>query len=148
GSDSDGVTAHIPVKYLNQVDNTGFDWQIPGLRDELVTALIRSLPKPLRRNFVPVPDNAAHARGGLDPEDGSLPEALAAELTRMSGERIKASDFDMGRVPDHLRLTFRAVDYRNLTLSESKDLEKHRASLKSRSRTACATYAKHEQTSG
>src|SRR5699024_4821964 len=87
GSDSDGVTAHIPVKYLNQVDNTGFDWQIPDLRDALVTALIRSLPKPLRRNFVPVPDNAAHARGGLDPEDGSLPEALAAELTRMSGER-------------------------------------------------------------
>ena len=148
GSDSDGVTAHIPVKYLNQVENIGFDWQIPGLRDELVTALIRSLPKPLRRNFVPVPDNAAHARGGLDPEDGSLPEALAAELTRMSGERIKATDFDLDRVPDHLRLTFRAVDDRNRTLAESKDLEKLRAKLKPRLREAIATEAKGVERGG
>ena len=148
GSDSDGVTAHIPVKYLNQVDNTGFDWQIPGLRDELVTALIRSLPKPLRRNFVPVPDNAAHARGGLDPQDGSLPEALAAELTRMSGERIRASDFDLERVPDHLRLTFRAVDDRNRTLAESKDLEKLRAKLKPHLREAIATEAKGVEKKG
>ncbi|WP_017614995.1 ATP-dependent RNA helicase HrpA [Nocardiopsis salina] len=148
GSDSDGVTAHVPVKYLNQVENKGFDWQIPGLRDELVTALIRSLPKPLRRNFVPVPDNAAKARGGLDPSDGSLLEALAAELGKMSGERIAADDFDLTRVPDHLRITFRAVDDKHRTLAESKDLEKLRVKLKPRLREAIVTEAKGVERKG
>ena len=142
GSDSDGVTVHVPVKYLNQVEDKGFDWQIPGLRDELVTALIRSLPKPLRRNFVPVPDNAAKARGGLDPADGSLLDALAAELTQMSGERVSRADFDLDRVPDHLRITFRAVDDEQRKLAESKDLEKLRVKLKPRLREAIVTEAK------
>ncbi|MFD6949210.1 ATP-dependent helicase [Nocardiopsis sp. TSRI0078] len=148
GSDSDGVTAHIPVKFLNQVENTGFDWQIPGLRDELVTAMIRSLPKPLRRNFVPVPDHAARARGGLDPYAGPLTEALAAELTQMAGERISPSDFQLDRVPDHLRITFRAVDDRGRTLAESKDLEKLRAKLKPRLREAISAEAKGVERKG
>ncbi|MEU2949399.1 ATP-dependent RNA helicase HrpA [Nocardiopsis alba] len=149
GSDSDGVTAHIPVKFLNQVENTGFDWQIPGLRDELITAMIRSLPKPLRRNFVPVPDHAARARGALVPYEGSLTEALAAELTRMAyGERVRAEDFQLDRVPDHLRITFRAVDDRKRTLAESKDLEGLRAALKPRLREAIATEAKGVERKG
>lgn len=148
GSDSDGVTARVPVKFLNQVEDTGFDWQIPGLRDELVTALIRSLPKPLRRNFVPVPDNAARARGGLVPYSGPLAEALAAELTQMAGERIRPSDFDLEKVPDHLRITFRAVDDRGRTLAESKDLEKLRAKLKPRLREAISAEAKGVEKKG
>ena len=149
GSDSDGVTAHIPVKFLNQVENTGFDWQIPGQRDELVTALIRSLPKPLRRHFVPVPDNAARARGALNPYEGSLTEALAAELTVMAyGERVRPEDFQLDRVPDHLRITFRAVDDRGRTLAESKDLEQLRAKLKPRLREAIATEAKGVEKKG
>ncbi|MEU3022369.1 ATP-dependent RNA helicase HrpA [Nocardiopsis alba] len=149
GSDSDGVTAHIPVKFLNQVENTGFDWQIPGLRDELITAMIRSLPKPLRRNFVPVPDHAARARGALVPYEGSLTEALAAELTRMAyGERVRPEDFQLDRVPDHLRITFRAVDDRKRTLAESKDLEGLRAALKPRLREAIATEAKGVERKG
>ncbi|NJP17285.1 ATP-dependent RNA helicase HrpA, partial [Streptomyces thermoviolaceus] len=55
GADADGVTVHIPLQVLNQVTGEGFDWQIPGLREELVTELIRSLPKPIRRNYVPAP---------------------------------------------------------------------------------------------
>jgi ATP-dependent helicase HrpA len=55
GADADGVTVHIPLVELNQVAAAGFDWQIPGLREDLVTALIRSLPKSVRRNLVPVP---------------------------------------------------------------------------------------------
>ncbi|MED9964847.1 MAG: ATP-dependent RNA helicase HrpA, partial [Haemophilus parainfluenzae] len=58
GSDADGVTVHIPLPLLNQVEMTGFDWQIPGLREELVIALIKSLPKSYRRNFVPAPNYA------------------------------------------------------------------------------------------
>ncbi|MGW8529644.1 ATP-dependent RNA helicase HrpA [Nocardiopsis sp. NPDC055824] len=152
GSAADGVTAHIPLKFLNQVENTGFDWQIPGLRDELVTALIRSLPKPQRRFFVPVPDNAAQARAGLTPYEGTLTGALAAELTRMAqprgGDRIPESAFELDRVPDHLRITFRAVDDRNRTLAESKDLEQLRAKLKPRLREAISAEAKGVEKKG
>ena len=59
GADADGVTVHVPLQVLNQVTSEGFDWQIPGLREELVTELIRSLPKPIRRNYVPAPNFAA-----------------------------------------------------------------------------------------
>ncbi|MFL1380680.1 ATP-dependent RNA helicase HrpA [Nocardiopsis protaetiae] len=148
GSDSDGVTAHIPLKVLNQVEADGFDWQIPGLRPELVTALIRSLPKPLRRNFVPVPDNADRALGGLTPYEGTLTAALAAELTRMAGERIGADAFDLTRVPDHLRITFRAVDDRGRALAEDKDLERLRAKLKPRLREAISAEAKGVEKKG
>lgn len=58
GSAADGVTVHIPLSLLNQVKEEGFDWQIPGLREELIIALIKSLPKSLRRNFVPAPNYA------------------------------------------------------------------------------------------
>ncbi|MBB6120692.1 ATP-dependent RNA helicase HrpA [Nocardiopsis algeriensis] len=148
GSDADGVTAHIPLKYLNQVESEGFDWQIPGLRADLVTALIRSLPKPLRRNFVPVPDSADRALAGIGPQDGPLPEALAAELTRMAGERIPADAFQLDKVPDHLRITFRAVDGRNRTLAEDKDLERLRAKLKPRLREAISAEAKGVERKG
>ncbi|MEV2277993.1 ATP-dependent RNA helicase HrpA [Nocardiopsis sp. NPDC049922] len=148
GSAADGVTAHIPLKVLNQVEADGFDWQIPGLRDDLVTALIRSLPKPLRRNFVPVPDNAARAIAGLVPYEGSLVDALAAELTRMAGERVPANAFELDRVPDHLRITFRAVDGRNRSLAEDKDLERLRAKLKPRLREAISAEAKGVEKKG
>lgn len=59
GTDADGVTVHIPLAILNQVQNVGFDWQVPGLRHELIVALIKSLPKPIRRNFVPAPNYAS-----------------------------------------------------------------------------------------
>src|SRR5688572_28522046 len=58
GAAADGVTVHIPLAVLNQVTSDGFDWQVPGLRAELMTALIRTLPKALRRHFVPAPDRA------------------------------------------------------------------------------------------
>lgn len=58
GADADGVTVHVPLQVLNQVTDEGFEWQIPGLRAEVVTELIRSLPKPIRRHYVPAPNFA------------------------------------------------------------------------------------------
>ncbi len=77
GSEQDGVTVHIPVDRLNQVTPDGFDWQVPGFREELVTALIRSLPKGIRRNLVPAPDHARAVLPELDPTSGA-----AAPVTR------------------------------------------------------------------
>ncbi len=87
GTEADGVTVHIPLPVLNQVRPDGFDWQIPGLRRDLVTALLRSLPKATRRNFVPVPDYAAALLAALpsQPCPAPLVDELAAALRALTG---------------------------------------------------------------
>ncbi|MFH8678845.1 ATP-dependent RNA helicase HrpA [Streptomyces lydicus] len=136
GADADGVTVHIPLQVLNQVSSEGFDWQIPGLREQLVTELIRSLPKPIRRNYVPAPNFAARFLDSTVPLQGSLTASLAAGLQRMVGVPVGAADFDQGRIPDHLKITFRVVDERRRKLAEAKDLEALRLQLKPKTRAA------------
>ncbi|WP_344637351.1 ATP-dependent RNA helicase HrpA [Kitasatospora cystarginea] len=129
GSDADGVTVHIPLPVLNQVTSEGFDWQIPGLRAELVTAYIRSLPKAIRRNFVPAPDFAAAALKQVKDRQEPLLPTLERILHRMSAIPIPADAWDDSRIPDHLKVTFRVVDGKR-KLAESKDLEDLRLKLK------------------
>ncbi|WP_033217337.1 ATP-dependent RNA helicase HrpA [Kitasatospora phosalacinea] len=129
GSDADGVTVHIPLAVLNQVVSEGFDWQIPGLRAELVTAWIRSLPKAVRRNFVPAPDYARAAMRELTDRQEPLLPTLERVLHRMSGLPIPPEAWDEERVPDHLKVTFRVVDGKR-KLAESKDLEELRRKLR------------------
>ncbi|MEV5484156.1 MULTISPECIES: ATP-dependent RNA helicase HrpA [Streptomyces] len=136
GADADGVTVHIPLQVLNQVTAEGFDWQIPGLREQLVTELIRSLPKPIRRNYVPAPNFAARFLDSTVPLQGALTTSLAAGLQRMVGVPVEAADFDTGKVPDHLKITFRVVDERRRKLAEAKDLEALRLQLKPKTRAA------------
>ncbi|WP_344446855.1 ATP-dependent RNA helicase HrpA [Kitasatospora nipponensis] len=129
GSDADGVTVHIPLPVLNQVTSEGFDWQIPGLRAELVTAYIRALPKAIRRNFVPAPDFARAALREMTDRQEPLLPTLERILHRMSGLPIPPEAWDDERVPDHLKVTFRVVDGKR-RLAESKDLEELRLALK------------------
>ena len=81
------MTVDVPLATLNQVRGETFAWQVPGLRQELVTELIRSLPKQLRVNFVPAPDVARAALAALEPADGDLLDVLSRELTRLRGVR-------------------------------------------------------------
>jgi ATP-dependent helicase HrpA len=128
GSDADGVTVHIPLPVLNQVTDEGFDWQIPGLRAELVTAWIRSLPKAVRRNFVPAPDYAAAALRAVKDRQEPLLPTLERILHRLGGVTVPPEAWDDERVPDHLKVTFRVVDGKK-RLAESKDLEELRRTL-------------------
>ncbi|MFI0718379.1 ATP-dependent RNA helicase HrpA [Streptomyces sp. NPDC021224] len=136
GADADGVTVHVPLQVLNQAVPDGFDWQIPGLREQVVTELIRSLPKPIRRHYVPAPNYAKafleRAVAGPDP----LPSVLARELQRMVGVPVAAEDFDLAKVPDHLKVTFRVLDERRRTVAEDKDLEALKLRLKPKTRAA------------
>ncbi|WP_370892402.1 ATP-dependent RNA helicase HrpA [Janibacter sp. GXQ6167] len=129
GSQTDGVSVHIPVEVLNRIDAEGFDWQVPGLRGDLVTALIRALPKATRRHFVPAPDHAAAALREIDPERGSITEELRRVLRERTGVTVAPGEFDIARVPDHLRVTFRVEDRRRRVLGEGKDLEVLRTEL-------------------
>ena len=141
GADADGVTVHIPLQVLNQVTDEGFDWQIPGLREELVTELIRSLPKPIRRNYVPAPN---FARAFLDravPLQEPLTATMTRELRLMVGVPFEADDFDLSKVPDHLKVTFRIVDERRRKLAEDKDLEALKLRLRPKAREALSQAA-------
>ncbi|KDN74643.1 ATP-dependent helicase [Streptomyces olindensis] len=141
GADADGVTVHIPLQVLNQVTDEGFDWQIPGLREELVTELIRSLPKPIRRNYVPAPNYAKAFLDKAVPLQEPLTTTMARELRLMVGVPFDADDFDWSKVPDHLKITFRIVDERRRKLAEDKDLEALKLKLKPRARKALSQAA-------
>ncbi|PLR36650.1 ATP-dependent RNA helicase HrpA [Chimaeribacter arupi] len=130
GADADGVTVHIPLPLLNQVEEQGFEWQIPGVRRELIIALIKSLPKPVRRNFVPAPNYAEAFLARTTPLAMPLLDALEKELRKMTGVTVSREDWQWDQVPDHLKITFRVVDEKNKTLREGKDLAALRSQLK------------------
>ncbi len=122
GEAADGVTVHIPLPILNQVEPQGFDWQIPGLRHELLVALIKALPKQLRKNFVPAPNYASALNQALNPDSGPLLDSIEKQLKRMSGVTIPRESWELNQVPDHLKITFRVVDDKGRKVAESKDL--------------------------
>ncbi|CAO96717.1 ATP-dependent RNA helicase HrpA [Erwinia tasmaniensis] len=130
GADADGVTVFIPLPVLNQVEESGFEWQIPGVRRELVIALIKSLPKPLRRNFVPAPNYADAVLARVTALDAPLLDSLEREFRRMSGVTLERESWQWDQVPDHLKITFRIVDEHNRRLAEGKDLAALKVQLK------------------
>jgi ATP-dependent helicase HrpA len=122
GAAADGVTVHIPLDVLNQIDGDGFDWQVAGLREDLAIALLKSLPKATRRHFVPTPDHARSALAAADPAAGHLTDELAHALGELTGVRVPFAEWDWSRVPDHLRITFRVEDPNGKVVGEGKDL--------------------------
>ncbi len=131
GEPEDGVTADIPLAALARVDGDELGWQVPGRREELVTELIRSLPKELRREFVPAPDVARAVVARLGEPHGNLLDALGAELGRLGGVRIPRDAWDESRLPAHLRMTFRVTDG-DRELARGKDLDALRRELRPR----------------
>jgi ATP-dependent helicase HrpA len=153
GTDTDGVAIDIPLTALNQARPEEFSWQVPGLRLELVTELIRSLPKALRRQLVPAPDVAREVLAALDgpasgnpAAGGDVRDVLARQLLRLRGVRVPADAFDLDKLPSHLRMTFRIVDDGRV-LATGKDLAalqrqmrpKLRATLSARASTLTRT---------
>ncbi|MFI1459675.1 ATP-dependent RNA helicase HrpA [Nocardia carnea] len=129
GQADDGVTVRIPVAQLAHVRAVGFDWLVPGLRAELAAALIKTLPKQLRRTVVPAPDFATAALAALTARAEPLRAGLARELTRLAGIPITAADLNPAALPDHLRMTFAAVDTDGRILDTSKSLAELRTRL-------------------
>lgn len=132
GTDADGVTVHIPLPLLNQVEMTGFDWQIPGLREELVIALIKSLPKSYRRNFVPAPNYAQAFLSRSVPLEKPLLDTLIYELRRMTGVTVEAEHWNWEQIPSHLKMTFRVVGENAKKIAESMNLDELKFNLKDR----------------
>ena len=138
----DGVAVQVPILFLNQLSPEPFRWQIPGLRHELVTALIKSLPKAIRRNFVPAPDVARAACAALEedysPATDELIPSLALVLRRLRGVVVEPEAFNWDAVPEHLKMGFQVRNARNKILGESKDLRALQQQLHKEIRSALA----------
>lgn len=139
---TDGIAVQVPVLFLGQLEPAPFEWLIPGLREELVTALIKSLPKQIRKNFVPAPDVARQAVEKLNadysPATDSLTEALALVLRRLRGHVVNPAEFNWDAVPEHLRFTFQVRNHQNKILGEGKDLVELQGLLHAEIRSALA----------
>lgn len=122
GDPLDGVTVMVPIPMLAGLDTEGFDWLVPGLRLELVTELIRSLPKALRRTVVPAPEFAERALDRLIPYEGSITQQLADVLRELGGQGINATDFQASKLPAHLRMNYGAIDKRGKIVDSDRDL--------------------------
>jgi len=122
GAADDGVTVHVPLTALGELRPIGFDWLVPAFRLELVTALLRSLPKELRKPLVPVPDVAAAVLQRMKPRSKPLLDALSRELEALRGVRIPQTAWDVRRLPAHLRMTFAIEDDRGRVIAEGDDL--------------------------
>ncbi len=139
GTEDDGVTLLIPLAALNQVPETPCQWLVPGLLEEKVTALIKTLPQSVRRAFVPVPEFARAATQALLPSpaggvgDGGqsqpVTDALADFLTRTTGQAIPRDAWRPEALPPHLAMNFRVLDERNRILAEGRDLAALRGKL-------------------
>ena len=140
-AESDGVTVHIPLPLLNQIEPEGFDWQIPGLRHELVISLIKALPKATRRNFVPAPNYAEAFLARAEPFKKPLLQSLSDELRKMTGVTIAPELWDLSQLPSHLKMNFKVVDVKGKTLSESEDLDALKFQLKDEVKTALSHIA-------
>jgi ATP-dependent helicase HrpA len=141
GADADGVTIDIPLKTLNQASPEEFSWQIPGLRLELVTELIRVLPKTLRRELVPAPDLAREILATVaGPTSSDIRDVLSRELHRLRGVRVPPDAFDLEKLPPHLRITFRIMDGQKV-VAAGKDLAALKRQLRPKVRATLSARA-------
>ena len=150
GSAADGVTVHVPLAALGAVRETNFEWLVPAFRRELVETLLRGLPKPLRRPLVPIPDAADALLAEITPRSGPLLEVLAGAIERLRGVRISASDWSLGDLPTHLRMTFSIEDEDGTVLASGGSLDalrdQLRPALKARLEHAVPAFARHGMT--
>jgi ATP-dependent helicase HrpA len=141
GAVDDGVTIDVPVATLNRVAADDFSWNVPGVRHDLVTALIRSLPKNLRVSFVPAPDRAREFLATTPPGEEPLLDALERWARSTTGVVIPREAWDWSKVPAHLQPTYRVVDDAGQERARGKDLDRLKAPLRGQFEEALAAVA-------
>jgi ATP-dependent helicase HrpA len=141
GAADDGLTIDVPVATLNRVDAGDFSWNVPGVRRELVTSLIRSLPKNLRVSFVPAPDKAREFLAATPPGEEPLLDALERWARSTTGVVVPRDAWDWSRVPAHLQPTYRVVGDDGAEQARGKDLDALKAPLQGRFADALAAVA-------
>ena len=148
GAPDDGVTVHVPLEEMAQIAPAEFEWLVPGLRHELVTTLLRGLPKDLRRGLVPVPETATAVLEGVRPRREPLLRALERELERRRGVRVERSQWNVAGLPEHLRAKFQVEEDGGAVLAVGHDLDALREQLRPKLRAELAAAAPELQATG
>ena len=129
GESDDGITISVPQEGLNQLDSRRLGWLVPGLIEQKITALIKSLPKELRRMFVPVPDTTKEVLKQIKFGEGNVTDAMATILSKLSGQRVNAEDFREDDLPTHLRINIKVVGAQGKQLAVGRDVDELRNKL-------------------
>ncbi|BAN01515.1 ATP-dependent RNA helicase HrpA [Ilumatobacter coccineus] len=148
GEPLDGVTVHLPLSGLNQITDDGFDWHVPGNRDDVVEQLMRSLPKPIRRELVPFNDTVDLVLDRLGAPNGRLVDRLAEIVSEISDVRVSGADFDPTVLDPHLRLNIVVSDDAGEVHDVGTDLAAIKARLVSATRESVAAAAPIEERRG
>ncbi len=148
GSAHDGVTVHVPLKRLMGLSSAGFEWLVPAMRPELVEALIRSLPKDIRKQLIPVPEVADSVLKRLQPRSAPLLEALTAEIEAQRGVRIPPNAWDLSRLPVYLKMTFSIEDEQGKVVAAGQDLAALREKVRPSLRRALAAATRKLESTG
>ncbi len=125
----DGITLVTPVAGLHMLNPQRCEWLIPGLLQEKIVALIKSLPKQLRKNFVPAPNYAEACVEALQPSDVALCSAVAGHLKKMTGVQIPYDAWDINNISDHLLMNFRVIGSDGGVIEEGRNLQSIKNSL-------------------
>ncbi len=141
GDEADGVTLRVPLALLNAIPAARCEWLVPGLLQDKAAALIRSLPKALRRNFLPAPEFARAFVEAEATRDEPLAVALAAFLKRVTGVEVDAANLDAGALAAHLSMRFDLRDEHGRPLAQGRDLEALRGKFGSHAREAFSQHA-------
>lgn len=136
GNEDDGITITVPQAALKQLTSGRLGWLVPGLLEDKIVALIRSLPKAIRRNFVPAPDVAKRVLKELQFGQGSFLAAVAEALVRVGGESVAAADFQTEKLPHHLHINVRVVDDGGQVLARGRDVDELQRELGQESQSA------------
>jgi len=143
-SERDGVTLNVPLMALRQIPARRLEWLVPGLLREKCIALVKGLPKALRRNFVPVPDFVDAALANLQPGNEPLAIKLGEQLRRMTGVQIDPDAWPEEELPRHLRMNLRVTGDKGKVIAESRDTDELQARLEGRAEEALASATRDE----
>ena len=144
-SERDGVTLQAPIMALKQLPARRLEWLVPGLLREKCIALVKGLPKALRRNFVPVPDFVDAAVENLQPSNEPLTLQLAEQLRKMTGVRVPPEAWSEAELPNHLRMNLRVVDDAGKPIAEGRETENLQNELEGRAQDALAQATSSER---
>lgn len=142
----DGITLITPVIGVNAINSQRCEWLIPGLLHEKVVAVIKSLPKQLRKNFVPAPNFAEACLQAIEPSDTALCTAVANHLKKMTGVQIPYDAWNMQAINQHLMMNFRVVDKDGSVIEEGRDLQSIKDSMAGQEGGVSEIY--HEKSQG
>jgi len=122
GKTEDGITLSVPKEALNQLTQARLGWLVPGLLEEKLSALIKSLPKETRRMFVPANETAKAVLAKLKFGEGDFEAEVARLLSEHGRVAVRPSDFDLERLPSHLRMNVKVVDDKGEPLAAGRNL--------------------------